>query len=326
MTFPEGRPPVLAVVVPCYNEAEVFPETSQRLTQLLQALVQKGRIDPLSRAWYVDDGSNDRTWALLSEAARRPELKTCAIKLSRNRGHQLALLAGLMSATGDVLISVDADLQDDLNVIPQMLDQYIAGHDIVYGVRSSRQSDGLLKRTSAESYYRILDRLGVEVVFNHADYRLMSRRAIESLRGFQESNMFLRGLIPQIGYPSTVVEYARGERFAGESKYPFGKMLALAWEGLTSFSAVPLRAITALGLVVSMLSLLAGVWAIGVRLFNPGAVPGWASIVIPVFVISGVQLLSMGIIGEYIAKIFIETKRRPKYFIEQTAGVDDAPT
>lgn len=315
--------PILAVVVPCYNEAEVFPETSRRLAALIQRLIDSGQVDRASRAWYVDDGSKDQTWQLLSLAAKNPALKACAIKLSRNRGHQIALLAGLMTAKGDVLISVDADLQDDLDVIPLMLEQHALGHDIVYGVRSSRQTDSLFKRTSAEGYYRILDKLGVEVVFNHADYRLMSRRAVESLRGFEEANVFLRGLIPQIGFPSTVVEYVRSERFAGESKYPLGKMLALAWQGVTSFSAVPLRAITALGFGVSVLSILAGLWALGVRIFSANAVPGWASIVIPLLLISGVQLLSLGIIGEYIAKIFIETKRRPHYFIEQSAGLEN---
>lgn len=311
------RTPVLAIVIPCYNEQEVLPETLRRLRQLLTQLVTQGQVDPASRAWLVDDGSRDATWAMIRDASSAPDAPFCGIKLSRNRGHQIALLAGLMTAQGDVLISVDADLQDDLGVIPKMLAAFLDGHDIVYGVRSARTTDTAFKRFTAEGYYRLLEGLGVEVVFNHADYRLMSRRAIEALRAFPEHNIFLRGLVPQLGFASTTVEYARLERFAGESKYPLRKMLALAWQGVTSFSAAPLRAITTLGLLVSLLSLGMGLWALGVRLFTESAVPGWASIVIPLFLISGVQLLSLGIIGEYLAKIFVETKRRPLYFLDQ---------
>jgi polyisoprenyl-phosphate glycosyltransferase len=313
----QPRPPVLAVVVPCYNEVEVLPETLKRLSALLQRLVDAGKIDGASCTWFVDDGSKDQTWSLIHEASQTGALRARGVKLSRNRGHQVALLAGLMTAKGDVLISVDADLQDDLEVIPAMLEQFASGHDIVYGVRNSRTTDSLFKRSTAEGYYKVLNSLGVEVVFNHADYRLMSRRAIEALRDFPESNVFLRGLIPQLGFPSSVVEYARTERFAGTSKYPLRKMLALAWQGVTSFSAAPLRAITFLGFAVSLASMFAGLWALGIRLFYSDAVPGWASIVIPLFLISGVQLLSLGIIGEYVAKIFMESKRRPHYFIEQ---------
>ena len=316
------RRPVLAVVVPCFNEAEVFPETAKRLASLLQQLIDGKRIDPASRSWYVDDGSQDETWRLIQAATADSGQKACGIKLSRNRGHQVALLAGLMTAQGDVLISVDADLQDDLGVIPLMLEKFQAGSDIVYGVRRSRDSDSFFKRSTAEGYYKVLNRLGVEVIFNHADYRLMSRRTVECLRDFDESNPFLRGIIPQLGFPSSTVEYSRSERFAGESKYPLRKMLALAWQGVTSFSAAPLRAITTLGLMVSALSIGVGVWAIGVRFLTPNAVPGWASIVVPLFLISGVQLFSLGIIGEYIAKIFLETKRRPHYFVEQVLGGD----
>lgn len=312
-------PPVLAIVLPCYNEQEVLPETFRRLRILLADLIERAAIHADSCAWLVDDGSRDATWRLISGASTAPGSPFRGIKLSRNRGHQIALLAGLMSASGDVLISVDADLQDDLNVIPTMLREFATGHDIVYGVRSARNNDTWFKRVTAEGYYKLLDALGAEVVFNHADYRLMSRRAIEALRDFPESNVFLRGLIPQLGFASTVVEYERHERFAGESKYPVSKMLALAWQGVTSFSAVPLRAITTLGLLVSLISLGMGAWALGVRLFSETAVPGWASIVIPLFLISGVQLLSLGIIGEYIAKIFIETKRRPHYFVDQVS-------
>lgn len=279
-----------------------------------------GRVAAASRVWLVDDGSRDATWSLIDAAAQADDSIFCGIKLSRNRGHQIALLAGLLTAHGDVTISVDADLQDDLEVIPQMLDRHAAGMDIVYGVRSSRATDTAFKRLSAEGYYRLLNRLGVEIVFNHADYRLMSRRAIEALRGFQERNLFLRGIIPQLGFPSAIVEYKREERFAGESKYPIGKMLSLAWQGVTSFSTVPLRVITSLGVLVSLLSLGLGLWALYVRIFGTEAVPGWASTVIPLFLLSGVQLLSLGVIGEYLAKIFLETKGRPLYFIETLAS------
>lgn len=308
---------VLAVVVPCYNEEDVLPETSKRLEALLARLIDAERIDSSSRIWFVDDGSRDRTWALIQQLSDRDHSRVCGIKLSRNRGHQAALMAGLMTAKGDLLISVDADLQDDLEAIPKMLDAYQSGSDIVYGVRSARDSDTLFKRFTAEGYYALLHRLGVEIVFNHADYRLMSRRAIESLREFREANVFLRGLIPQLGYRSAQVEYARTERFAGESKYPLGKMLALAWQGVTSFSAAPLRAITTMGLLVSLISLAMGFWALWVRLFSDQAIPGWASIVIPLFLLSGVQLLSLGVIGEYVAKVFMETKRRPMYLVEE---------
>lgn len=310
-------PPVVGIVVPCFNEQEVLDETCARLEKLLSRLIVQGEIHADSRAWLIDDGSRDATWAIIDRAASLPGSLFCGIKLSRNRGHQIALLAGLLTAKGDALISVDADLQDDLDLIPLMLAKYEAGHDIVYAVRSSRDADTRFKRSTAAGYYKLLAWLGVEIVFNHADYRLMSRRAIEALSEFQETNVFLRGIIPQLGFPSTTVEYVRNERFAGESKYPLAKMLALAWQGVTSFSAAPLRVITALGVVVSLISLALGLWALWVRLFSAEAVPGWASIVIPLFFISGVQLLSLGIIGEYLAKVFMETKRRPLYFIER---------
>lgn len=313
-----GLAPILGIVAPCFNEQEVLPETCRRLAAFLGKLISTGQVDARSRVWLVDDGSRDQTWSLICEAASAMDSMICGIKLSRNRGHQIALLAGLMTAKGDVLISIDADLQDDLEAIPLMLAQLANGKDIVYGVRSSRASDSFFKRWTARSYYRFLMLLGVEVIFDHADFRLMSRRVVEALRGYPEANVFLRGLIPQLGFPSACVEYARTERFAGESKYPLRKMLALAWQGVTSFSAAPLRFITALGIFVSLLSLGMGLWALYVRLFSADAVPGWASIVIPLFLISGVQLLSLGVIGEYLAKVFIETKRRPLYVIEQS--------
>lgn len=320
VVMPQSELPVLAVVVPCFNEQEVLLETANRLGTLIDDLVAKDEVAPESAIWFVDDGSKDRTWLLIEQLATAPGSRVNGIKLSRNRGHQAALLAGLMTAEGDALVSVDADLQDDLSVIPAMVEKFRAGTDIVYGVRTERGTDSYFKRVTAESYYKVLNLLGVEVVFNHADFRLMSRRAVEALRDFPESNIFLRGMIPQIGYPTEIVGYERAERFAGESKYPLRKMLALAWQGVTSFSAAPLRAITALGFLVSAVTLGMGVWALAVRLFTSDAVPGWASIVIPLFLLSGVQLLSLGIIGEYVAKIFVETKRRPLFLIDRVVG------
>lgn len=311
----------LAIVVPCYNEQEVLGETTRRLASLLEGLIAGGRIGAASRVYYVDDGSRDGTWRLIENLSReRPFVR--GIKLSRNRGHQNALVAGLLHAEGDVTISVDADLQDDLGAIETMLDAHVAGADIVYGVRKSRTTDTPFKRLTAEGYYRILAAMGVEVVFNHADYRLMSRRAIEALREFDEVNLFLRGIIPQLGFPSSIVYYDRGERFAGESKYPLRRMLAFALQGVTSFSAFPLRLITGLGLLISVLSFAITLWAIGIRLFGSSAVPGWASTVVPIYLLGGIQLLCIGIIGEYLAKIYMETKRRPRYIIDRIIGDD----
>ena len=242
------------------------------------------------------------------------------IKLSRNLGHQNALLAGLLTVKGEVVISVDADLQDDLAAIEEMLDDYAAGYDIVYGVRSSRKTDTFFKNFTAIAYYRLLGIMGVEIIYNHADYRLMSRRVIDALREFGEVNLFLRGIIPQLGFSNTIVYYERADRFAGESKYPLKKMLSLAWQGITSFSNVPLKFITGLGLLVSLISFAVTIWAIWIKLFTELAIPGWASTVLPIYFLGGIQLLCLGIIGEYLAKIYMETKRRPRYIIEKTTG------
>jgi len=308
--------PILSLVVPCYNEEEVLPEACRRLSELIRRLVREHNVDEASGIWLVDDGSSDGTWDFIQSASDAPGSLVHGIKLSRNRGHQIALLAGLLTASGDVLISIDADLQDDLDVIPQMLVEHARGCDVVYGVRATREVDSFFKRFTAEGYYSLLRTLGVDVVFNHADYRLMSRRAIESLRDFPESNVFLRGIIPQLGYRSAKVEYARAPRLAGTSKYPLLKMLSLAWQGITSFSAMPLRLITSMGVLISMCSMALGIWALWARIFTDRVLPGWASIVIPLFFLSGVQLLSLGVIGEYVAKVFIESKRRPRYFID----------
>lgn len=307
----------LAIVVPCYNEEAVLPTTAAQLLQLVERLIEEGRIDAASTLTFVDDGSRDRTWPMIEDmAAKHPNVR--GIKLARNVGHQSALLAGLMSVNGDVLVSIDADLQDDVAAIRDMLIEHEKGAQIVYGIRSQRDTDTRFKRWSAESFYHLMRALGVDVVFNHADYRLMGRPAIEALRQYGEVNLFLRGIIPQLGFATAEVHYARAERAAGESKYPLRKMLSLAWNGMTSFSSAPLRWITLFGMVVSLCSFLLGSWVLFGSLYFGGVVPGWASTVIPVYFLGGIQLLSVGIIGEYIAKIYLETKQRPRYIVEKT--------
>jgi polyisoprenyl-phosphate glycosyltransferase len=306
----------LAIIVACYNEQEVLPKTAAALLALLTALEQAGKIGAASYVCFVDDGSSDSTWDLV-EAAASTDGRVRGIKLSRNHGHQKALLAGLLSVSADVIVTIDADLQDDVGAIEQMIDAARDGKDVVLGVRRDRAADGWAKRVFAESYYRLLRHMGVDVVFNHADYRLLSRRALETLKEYTEVNLFLRGIIPTIGFPTAVVTYERGERAAGESKYPLRKMLSLAIEGITSFSALPLRLIAALGVIVFLGSLALSGWVIWVRLFSSSVVPGWASSVLPMYFLGGVQLLSIGIVGEYVAKIYMETKRRPRFIIEK---------
>lgn len=311
-----SRPIDVSIVVPCYNEEAVLSETTRQLADLLQPLIAEGKIAPSSRVYYIDDGSRDRTWQLIESLSATHEFIR-GIKLSRNRGHQNALLAGLLTTEGEVVISADADLQDDLSAIKKMIDYYAAGYDIVYGVRDSRKTDTFFKSVTAKAYYRLLSVMGVEIVYNHADYRLMSRRVIEALREFDEVNLFLRGIIPQLGFSSTLVYYDRAERYAGESKYPLKKMLSFAWQGITAFSDLPLRLITGLGLAVSLISFLFSAWAIAIRLFTHDAVPGWASTVLPIYFLGGIQLLCLGVLGEYLAKVYSETKRRPRYIIEK---------
>jgi glycosyltransferase involved in cell wall biosynthesis len=307
----------LSIVVPCYNEQAVLPETARRLAALVRELVAKRKIGERSNIYFIDDGSSDRTWALIESLARDDAIVR-GLKLSRNRGHQNALLAGLFNADGDAVITVDADLQDDLGAIEQMIDAHASGAEIVYGVRKRRTADSYFKRFTAEGYYRLLDAMGVEVVFNHADYRLMGRRAIEALRAFPEVDMFLRGIVPQLGFRAAAVQYDRAARYAGESKYTFGKMLAFAIQGVTSFSAAPLRMITVLGLAISGLSFAVTLWALWIRFVADAAVPGWASTVVPMYFLGGIQLLCIGIIGEYLAKIYLEAKRRPRFIIEKS--------
>jgi glycosyltransferase involved in cell wall biosynthesis len=308
--------PTLAVIVPCFNEEEVLPETARRLLGLLDRLRQEARIGAESRIVFVDDGSRDRTWELI-EALAREDARVRGVKLSRNRGHQNALLAGLFTSEGDVLVSVDADLQDDIEIIRNMLEQHARGMQVVYGVRSNRASDGLFKRASAQSFYRMIRALGVESVYNHADFRLLSRTAVDALKDFREVNLFLRGIVPLIGFKSSMVYYTRTERFAGVSKYPLRKMLGLALDAVTSFSIVPLRLITTLGFAVFLFSVAMGLWVLWVKLFNARAVPGWTSTLLPIYMLGGLQILCIGIIGEYLGKVYQEAKRRPRYIIEK---------
>ena len=307
----------LYIVVPCYNEEEVLPETSKRLKAKLEQLMAAGKVSEKSRVLFVNDGSRDRTWDLISALHGQSPL-FCGVDLTRNRGHQNALLAGLMTAKdrADMVISMDADLQDDVEAVDQMVDKFLEGVDIVYGVRSSRKKDSFFKRTTAEGFYRVMNALGAETVFNHADYRLMSKRALEGLAQFREVNLFLRGIVPMIGYRTDVVEYERGERFAGESKYPLKKMLSFAMEGITSLSVKPLRMITGLGFLIFLVSLVMIVYNL-VRWAMGDTVTGWASLACSLWALGGLILLALGVVGEYIGKIYMETKDRPRFLISQ---------
>jgi len=306
----------LYIVVPCYKEEEVLPETSKRLREKLHALMETGKISRESRILFVNDGSKDRTWEIISELHAQDPIFS-GVNLSRNRGHQNALLAGLTTAVqyADMLISMDADLQDDVNAVDAMVDAYHEGFEVVYGVRSSRKTDSFFKRFTAEGFYKLMKALGVDIVFNHADYRLMSKRAVEGLMEFEEVNLFLRGIVPQIGYKWTTVEYERAKRFAGESKYPLKKMLAFAFDGITSFSVKPMRLILSLGAIIFILSIAALIWALIAR-FTGHTEGGWASLMCSIWMIGGIQLLSLGLIGEYIGKVYSESKQRPRFIIE----------
>lgn len=314
---------ILYLVVPCYNEEEVLPETSRRLKEKLLSLIEQKKISIKSRVMFVNDGSKDRTWAIIQELHRNDRF-FCGVNLSRNRGHQNALLAGLMTAKekADVVISMDADLQDDINAMDEMIDKYLGGCDIVYGVRSSRKKDSFFKRFTAESFYRLMNCLGVHMVFNHADYRLMSKRALEGLAQFEEVNLFLRGIVPMIGYPSDIVYYKRGQRLAGESKYPLKKMLSFAGEGITSLSIKPIRLVFLLGILVFLISIGMLIYII-VQFLLGHTVSGWASISVSVWAIGGLTLLSIGVVGEYIGKIYLETKNRPRFLIESVLTEED---
>jgi glycosyltransferase involved in cell wall biosynthesis len=313
--------PSLAVVIPCYNEEEMLPKTLATMLSLREGMISRGKISADSKIYLVDDGSKDRTWEILArEAAANSAL--VAVKLSRNKGHQNALYAGLCATTEDITVSIDADLQDDPKNIEAMLDEYLKGNDVVYGVRSARNTDTFFKRFTAEGYYHLMKKMGVDLVFNHADFRLLSRRALESLKEYDESNLFLRGIVREVGYPSSVVEYERQAREAGESKYPLKKMLSFAWKGITAFSTAPLRMITVLGLVSGFASFSLIAWVLAIRFFTDNATPGWASVLLPLLFIGSVQLLCLGVIGEYLSKIYEEVKRRPKFHISEIVKKD----
>ena len=307
----------LSLILPCYNEEEVLKETSAKLLSLFNKLIESSKIDDNSTIYFIDDGSADSTWSII-KALSKKDKHISGIKLSRNFGHQNALLSALMTVEGDVVISIDADLQDDVKIIEQMVDKYQNGNEIIYGIRNERKTDTLFKRTTAEGFYKIMQIMGVDIIFNHADYRLLSRKVIEHLKEYKEVNLFLRAMVPLIGFRSANVYYDRSERFAGESKYPFKKMLSFAWDGITSFSVMPLRIITVIGFLLFFTSLFMSFWILGIKFFTEVAIPGWASTVLPIYFIGGVQILSIGIIGEYIGKIYLEIKARPRYIIEET--------
>lgn len=306
----------LAIIIPCYNEEEVLKETAERLRTLGERLIARGLITGDSYVLFVDDGSRDRTWDLIEQFNQKSKAFR-GLKLSRNFGHQNALLAGLYNADdADVLISVDADLQDDLNAIEAMLEKHSEGYEVVYGVRDDRSTDSAFKRHSATGFYKLLSKMGVESVYNHADYRLMSRRAVQALQDFPEANLYLRGMVPLIGFRHTSVYYKRGKRFAGTSKYPFFKMLSFAWSGITSLSIKPLHFVTFCGFAVFFLSIGMTIFAL-LSYFLFDTQHGWASTVIPIYFLGGIQLLCIGLIGEYVAKIYKEVKQRPRFIIEQ---------
>ena len=305
------------LVVPCYNEEEVLRETASRLKEKMQVLISNKVISEKSRITFVDDGSKDKTWSIIEELNSNNKIFS-GVKLSRNRGHQNALLAGLMTVKDycDAAISLDADLQDDINVIDKFIEKFNYGCDVVYGVRSERKTDTVFKRTTAQGFYKIMKALGVDIVYNHADYRLMSKRALDSLQDFKEVNLFLRGIVPLIGYKSDVVLYERNERFAGESKYPLKKMLSFAFEGITSFSVKPIRLILTVGILMFISSLAAILYFLIIWMAGK-TVQGWTTVVASIWMLGGIQLLCLGVIGEYIGKIYIETKERPKYIIDK---------
>lgn len=308
---------ILYVVIPCYNEEEVLEETTRQLKEKINDLIIAKKISDKSRVMYVNDGSKDKTWNIIEKIHKKEKLFT-GISLSRNRGHQNALLAGLMTAKNyaDVVISMDADLQDDINAMDEMLDKYYQGNDIVYGVRSSRKKDTWFKKTTAEGFYKFMNKMGVDVVYNHADYRLTSKKVLDYLENYREVNLFLRGIFPLIGFSSDIVYYERNERFAGESKYPLKKMLSFAWDGITSFSIRPIKLVLNLGIFIFAISILILIYCLIVKLFGY-TVDGWTFIMCSIWIVAGLEMLSLGIIGEYVGKIYSETKARPRYIISR---------
>ena len=317
------KKPVLYIVIPCYNEEAVLPLTSGMFLDKLTSLTESGRISPDSRILFVNDGSRDRTWEIICDLSRRDE-RFLGIAQSRNRGHQAAVLAGLMEAKDrcDITISIDCDGQDDINAMDQMVDEYLKGSEVVYGVRSKRDSDTFFKRFTAEGFYKLLAAMGVDVVFNHADYRLISSRVLEAFADFREVNLYLRGMVPLVGFKSTSVYYERHERLAGESHYPLRKMLALAFDGITSLSVKPIRMVFFAGLLIMLLSFIGIIWAVVAALLGY-SVAGWASLACIVCFMGGMQCLFLGMIGEYIGKIYLEVKARPRYIISERTWEDD---
>ena len=315
--------PVLYLVIPCYNEEQVLPLTSGKFKGKLDELIEAGKISGKSRVMFVNDGSKDTTWDILTSLCEESE-EYCAISLSRNRGHQNALIAGLMEAKkyADITISMDCDGQDDINAITEMVDEYAKGSEIVFGVRNDRTTDSWFKRTTAQSYYKILRGMGVDIIPDHADYRLMSARVLNALEGYGEVNLFLRGIIPQLGFKQSFVYYSRAEREAGTTHYPLSKMLSLAIDGITSFSVRPLRLITGFGLLVALLSFI-GIIYVLVSVISGNYVDGWASTTCIICFVSGIQMISLGVIGEYIGKIYLETKQRPRYFIAERKNITE---
>lgn len=306
----------LYVVVPCYNEEAVLHETSGRMLELFDKMESDGLISPESRIVFVDDGSRDKTWSIIAELSDK-EKRINGVKLAHNAGHQNALLGGLMTVKDecDCAVSIDADLQDDINVIPEMVQKFLDGCDVVYGVRNKRDTDTFFKRTTALGFYKLIGAMGVETVYNHADFRLMSSRALDALAEYPEQNLFLRGIVPTIGYKTDCVYYDRGERFAGESKYPLKKMLSFAFDGITSFSVKPIKMIWSAGAIITFFAIIAAICVLIFKL--TGHInSGWSSLMISIWFLGGVQLLSVGLIGEYIGKVYKETKHRPRFIIE----------
>ena len=307
----------LTIVLPCYNEEEALPVTCDELLSLVESLIVKNKISDNSSIVFIDDGSSDNTWGIIENLSSNFNC-VHGIKLSCNRGHQNALLAGLLHSPGDIVVSIDADLQDDVGSIEDMVNAYHEGNDVVYGVRERRDTDSLFKRLTAVVFYKLLTWMGVNIVFNHADFRLVSRRVIVALEEYQEVNLFLRGLVPSIGFPSSIVTYDRKKRNVGETKYPFRKMLSLALNGITSYTSFPLRVIAVLGLAIFVVTIALSCWVFWVSYFNGAVIPGWASSVLPMYLLGGIQLFSIGVLGEYIGKIYMETKKRPRFIIEKT--------
>ncbi len=318
----------LAIVVPCFNEQDVIDDTALRLMGLLRCLKERVGVSDESFVLFIDDGSVDKTWSKLLRINRDSEGQVRCLKLSGNFGHQNAVFAGLELVTGkvDCAVTIDADLQDDLSVLIAMLEQYRQGNEIVFGVRNLRDKDGLFKRLTAEVYYRLIEMMGIKVVFNHADYRLMGKKSLLALSRYGEFHLFLRGIVASMGFKTSCVYYARTERQAGETKYNLAKMLALAWDGITSFSVLPLRALSVLGVFIFLVSVTLGFWTIISYFYAGDTVPGWASTTLPIYALGGIQLLALGVVGEYLGKVYMEVKRRPRYLVDEVLGFDGSVT